>query len=143
MSMLSAPRWVLRHNNLIRALAQLDDAIALNARRPLSQLERQGLIQAFEFTYELAWTTLKDYLEWQGITGLVGSRDTIREAFARGLIADGQQWMDMLSDRNRKSHTYHEGTALAIVEHVIDHYQRLFHQLRDTLARKIPSASQP
>jgi hypothetical protein len=65
-----------RFDNFQRALQQLTLAIALKAQQPLSDLEQQGLIQAFEFTHELAWNVLKDYLEMKGIQGLVGSRST-------------------------------------------------------------------
>jgi nucleotidyltransferase substrate binding protein (TIGR01987 family) len=113
-------RWKQRFSNYRKALSQLERAIALKRERTLSDLEKQGLIQSFEFTYELAWNTLKDYLVWQGIAGIVGSRDTIREAFSRDLIADGDIWMKMLIDRNRTSHTYNEQTAAEILAN-IDH----------------------
>ena len=104
-------RWQQRFANYKKALAQLTAAVEQNRQHPLSNLEKQGLVQAFEYTYELGWNTLKDYLTYQGIENIVGSRDTIREAFSRGLIADGEGWMDMLVDRNRSSHTYNEEVA--------------------------------
>lgn len=126
-------RWRQRHHNYRKALAQLDEAMALMQARELSKLEKQGVIQAFEFTYELGWNTLKDYLVWQGIEGIVGSRDTIREAFSVGLIADGQKWMDMLIDRNRTSHTYNEATAEAILQNIRQRHHALFTALDETL----------
>ncbi|MET0855597.1 MAG: nucleotidyltransferase substrate binding protein [Telluria sp.] len=122
-------RWKQRFGNFKSALAQLQDAENLSRQRPLSRLENQGLIQAFEFTYELGWNTLRDYLLFQGITDLTGSRDTSREAFKRQLIADGDGWMMMLTDRNRSSHTYNQATADDIVEHIHGHYIDLFRQL--------------
>ncbi|MHB0775274.1 nucleotidyltransferase substrate binding protein [Halomonas sp. WWR20] len=89
-----------RLQNFEKALAQLKEAITLIQQRPLSNLEQQGTIQAFETTYELGWNTLKDYLVWQGIESIVGSRDTVREAFKLGLIENGEAWMSMLVDRN-------------------------------------------
>ena len=80
-------------------------------QRKLSELEQQGLIQAFEFTHELAWNTLKDFLESRGAANLYGSKDATREAFARGLIANGDEWMAMIQSRNRSTHTYNEKTA--------------------------------
>jgi hypothetical protein len=77
-------RWIQRFNHFNKALSQLKEAIALAQKRPLSKLEEQGLIQAFEFTCELDWTTLKDYLEAQGETEIHGSRDTLRLAYQRG-----------------------------------------------------------
>lgn len=58
--------------------------------RQLSGFEKKGVIQAFEYSYELAWNTLKDFLLWQGIEGIIGSRDTIREAFSKQLVEEGQ-----------------------------------------------------
>ena len=74
----------------------------------LNELEKQGLIQSFEYTYELAWNTLKDYLEYQGEVNLHGSRDVIRLAFQRGLITQGEIWMDMIKSRALSSQTYNE-----------------------------------
>lgn len=133
-------RWQQRYSNLIRALAQLSDANELSKQRPLTRLEKQGLIQAFEFTYELAWNTLKDYLTFQGIADLIGSRDTTREAFARHLIVDGDGWMMMLADRNRTSHTYNEATAEDIVEHIHTRYVDLFQALAATLQTRLAVA---
>ncbi len=81
-------RWKQRLSNYQRVLQQLADAIELGRQRPLSRLEQQGLIKAFEFTHELAWNVMKDYFEYQGNTNITGSRDAIREAFRRGLIID-------------------------------------------------------
>lgn len=111
-------RWQQRFQNYRKALVQLDEAIALIQQRELSQLEKQGVIQAFELCYELGWNTLRDFLTWQGINGLIGPRDTIREGFSKELIADGQGWMNMLLDRNRTSHTYNEETAAVILHHI-------------------------
>jgi nucleotidyltransferase substrate binding protein (TIGR01987 family) len=130
-------RWQQRFANFQRALAQLEDADELGRSRALSRLEKQGFIQAFEFTYELGWNTLKDYLTFQGITDLIGSRDTTREAFKRNLIADGEGWMRMLADRNRTSHTYHEGTADEIVGHIRDGYVLLLRTLAEMLKTRV------
>jgi len=111
-------RWIQRLQNFSKALAQLDEAVTLMRERTLSNLERQGVIQAFKYSYELGWNTLKDYLVWQGIESIVGSRDTIREAFSLGLVEDGEAWMAMLVDRNRTSHTYNEQTAQDILANI-------------------------
>jgi len=63
-------------------------------------LEQQGLIKSFKFTHELAWNVMKDYFEYQGSTGIAGSRDAIREAFRRGLVSDGEAWMATIGSRN-------------------------------------------
>lgn len=119
-------RWHQRLANYSRALAQLQKAVALSQSRELSELEQQGLIQAFEFTHELAWNVMKDYFVYQGNTSITGSRDAVREAFAVQLISDGQGWMDMIKSRNQSSHTYNPKTADAVVKDVVERYAVLF-----------------
>jgi len=119
-------RWRQRLANYQRALARLQAAIQLRHVRPLSDLEQQGLIQAFEFTHELAWNVMKDYFVFQGKTTITGSRDAVREAFAVQLVSDGQGWMDMIRSRNQSSHTYNPETADAIVKDVVERYAALF-----------------
>ena len=101
----------------------------------LSEHEEQGLVKAFEYTYELAWTTLKDFLEYRGQTDIYGSRDTIRKAFQLDLIDDGESWMDMLKSRNKTSHTYNKETAEEICQAVKDVYYSLFYKLEARLDR--------
>ncbi len=116
-------RWKQRFSNYKKALAQLKKFID---KGELSELEMQGLIKAFEFTYELAWNVMKDFMEYQGSTGLIGSRDTIREAFKVEIITDGEGWMDMLKKRNLTTHTYNEDTAQEVVDAVFQVYYALF-----------------
>lgn len=115
-------RWRQRFQNYRQALSRLSDAVALSRQRPLSDLEQQGLIQAFEFTHELGWNVLKDYLEEQGVAGVIGSKNASREAFKNGLIQDGQNWMDMIHARNLSSHTYHTEVAAEIVQSVLTRF---------------------
>lgn len=129
-------RWKQRFDNYQRALNQLISAVELKAQRTLSDLENQGLIQGFEFTHELAWNVLKDYLEMEGIQGLVGSRSTAREAFKRGLVSDGEVWMDMIEKRNLSSHTYNESVAKTLVDSISDRYYPAFIELRDRFAKE-------
>lgn len=120
-------RWKQRFSNFLRAFRQLADGVALSKERPLSQLEQQGLIQAFEFTQELAWQVMKDYAIFQhGANTITGSRDAIREAFRVGLIEDGEGWMDTITSRNRSSHTYDENTANDLAQRISNRYVRLF-----------------
>ena len=119
-------RWLQRFSNFKKALKQLSSAVELSEARELSDLEKQGMIQAFEYTYELSWNLIRDYFRWQGNTNIAGSRDAIREAFANGLIEDGESWMRMLKDRNRTSHTYNEETAQEILHNIIQRYHSLF-----------------
>ena len=88
-------RWIQRFSNYQKALLTLAEATNLADTRVLSNLEQQGLIQGFEFTHELAWNVLKDYLEEQGFVSIIGSKNATREAFNNALIADGQSWMNI------------------------------------------------
>ena len=119
-------RWLQRFSNFKKAFAQLEKAVKLSEERPLSELENQGLIQAFEFTHELAWNVMKDYFEYQGNPNLTGSRDATREAFRMNLIANGDDWMEMIKSRNKTSHTYNEEVAFEITEKIINDYTTLF-----------------
>jgi len=123
-------RWQQRFSNYTKALAQLEtfiDPPALNER------EQQGLIKAFETTFELAWNTLRDLLRSQGNTSLLGSRDTLREAFRLGLIDAGEAWMQMIQDRNLTSHSYNRSTADAIATQIIGSYLPCCQRLRERL----------
>ena len=119
-------RWRQRFDNYQRALQTLSRAVALSAERPLSELEQQGLIQVFEFTHELAWNLLKDFLEAQGIAGLIGSRDAIRTAFKNGLLEDGETWMEMIKARNLSSHTYQLELAQRIATDILTRFYPAF-----------------
>lgn len=121
-------RWLQRFANYEKALAQLQKFVD---KGELSELEEQGLVKSFEYTYELAWNTIKDFLEYQGETEIYGSRDTIRKAFTLGLIENGEGWMDMLSSRNKTSHTYNKETATEICQAILTGYHPLFLKLRD------------
>jgi nucleotidyltransferase substrate binding protein (TIGR01987 family) len=119
-------RWQQRCSNFQRAFASLAAAVALARARPLSDLEKQGLIQAFEFTHELAWNVMRDYFAYQGNTAITGSRDAVREAFSKGLVDDGEGWMEMISSRNLASHTYNQAVADEIAARIIGSYFELF-----------------
>ena len=119
-------RWQQRFANYKKAFSLLKKFIDKGS---LSELEAQGLIKAFEYTFKLAWNTLKDFLEFSGQTDIYGSRDAIRKAFELGLIHDGEKWMDMLQSRNLTSHTYNEETAQEICKAITQTYFTLFEQL--------------
>jgi nucleotidyltransferase substrate binding protein (TIGR01987 family) len=119
-------RWQQRMDNFERAFSLLGDAVHTQTDRPLNELEEQGLIQRFEFTHELAWNVLKDYFAYQGNIAITGSRDAIREAFNKGLIQDGEGWMDMIKSRNLSAHTYDEAIASAIANKIATIYYSLF-----------------
>lgn len=131
-------RWQQRFANYKKALRQLREAVELSEQRLLSKLEKQGVIQAFEFTHELAWNVLKDYLQDQGNQGIKGSKDATREAFKVALIADGEQWMAMIQSRNLSSHTYDEHTADQLVEAILGAYFPLFTALENEMEKYLP-----
>ena len=99
-------RWKQRFSNFEKALAKLSEVIEKNEE--LSDLEKEGVIQRFEFTHELSWNVMKDYLIYDGIQNVIGSRTATREAFNKNIISDGQVWMNMIDSRNKTSHTYVE-----------------------------------
>lgn len=115
-------RWKQRFSNYTKAFQSLTEAVDLSRERELSTLEQQGLIQSFEFTHELAWKVLKDYLEYQGVADVVGSRDASRFAFQNSLIQDGEVWMQMIAARNQTSHTYNLKIAQAVVEGILTQF---------------------
>ena len=123
-------RWVQRLQNYTKALKQLTKFIE---KGELNELEEQGLIQSFEYTYELAWNTLKDVFELQGEINILGSRDAFQLAFKRGLIENGDIWMDMIKNRGLTSHTYNEAVASAITKNIRTAYFGEFVRLQSRL----------
>ena len=140
--MCSDIRWIQCFDNYQRALQTLSRAVALSAERPLSELEQQGLIQGFEFTHELAWNMLKDFLEAQGIAGLIGSRDAIRTAFKNGLLQEGETWMEMIKARNLSSHTYQLELANRLAAEILQRFYPAFvaleQKMQELVLREAP-----
>jgi nucleotidyltransferase substrate binding protein (TIGR01987 family) len=126
-------RWQQRFYNYNRALLELGEAVELSQIRKLTKLESQGLIQVFEYTHELAWKTLKDFIEERGNSQIFGSKDATREAFALDLISQGEVWMSMVNSRNQTSHTYDESTAQQIVTLILNDYYPQFKLLQEKL----------
>jgi nucleotidyltransferase substrate binding protein (TIGR01987 family) len=139
-------RWEQRFSNYNKALNKLEKAIQYiendfadnpedrkNLGNILNDLIQQGLIQSFEYTHELAWNVIKDYAIYQGNMEISGSRDAAREAFAMGLISDGEVWMEMINSRNKTSHTYDEETANEIFTKILDEYFPAFIQFRNKM----------
>jgi nucleotidyltransferase substrate binding protein (TIGR01987 family) len=129
-------RWLQRLDSYKRALAALGRGIELADQRELSELEQQGLIQAFEFSHELSWLLLKDFLVDQGATGISGSRDAVREAVRRELIPPGSEtdWMEMIRSRNLTIHTYNPDLARQIAHLIRNAYFPAMVQLERKLA---------
>lgn len=127
-------RWIQRFNNYRKALARLNDAVALANERELSDLEQQGLIQGFEFTFDLAWKTLQDYLrEHKRPNDNGGPNVIITQALADGLIKGDDEWKAMKKSRDLTSHSYDGDTADDIAGNIVDDYQTLFVQLETRL----------
>jgi nucleotidyltransferase substrate binding protein (TIGR01987 family) len=123
-------RWKQRLSNFSKVFAQLKEFLA---QPKFNKLEEQGLIQCFEYNYELSWNVMKDFYESQGETDIQGSRDAFRLAFKRGLIEDGELWMDMIKSRALTSHTYLENTANEVIHKIINDYFPAFEKLEKRL----------
>ncbi|HXW53407.1 MAG TPA: nucleotidyltransferase substrate binding protein [Myxococcota bacterium] len=119
-------RFKQRLANLERAYAEFDSA---NSLKTYSKLERSGLIQTFEFTFELAWKTLQDLLISRGYQGLNGPRPVIEQCFQDGIIDDGENWLKMLISRNLTTHSYNEKTAEEIAQNIKTIYYPLISKL--------------
>jgi len=119
-------RWKQRFENFSKAFKQLDEAIKVYPN--LSDLEKEGLVQRFEYTFELAWKTLKDYLESKGVI-VSFPRDVIKEAFAAQVVEDGEVWLEMLSSRNQMAHIYEEVVFKQVVNNIKNKYYPAIVQL--------------
>jgi nucleotidyltransferase substrate binding protein (TIGR01987 family) len=116
-------RWKQRFQNFEQAIVKLEDAVN---KKSLSDLEVAGVIKFYEFTFELAWKTVKDYLEQQDVL-VKFPRDTIKEGFFYEIITDGEVWLDMLDKRNLMSHTYSKENAQLAYDLIVkDYYQELY-----------------
>ncbi|MFO7979062.1 MAG: nucleotidyltransferase substrate binding protein [Bacteroidales bacterium] len=123
-------RWQQRFSNFKKAFDQLGRFML---HRDLNEMEIQGLIKAFEYTYELSWKTLQDLLKEKGYFDIIGPKPVIAQSFQDGYIVDGKGWMRMHKSRNLTSHTYDEDTAREIVDSIRDEYFMLFQQLQKRL----------
>jgi len=126
-------RWKQRFENFGRAVVLLREPIEMGTDK-LSALEKEGMVQRFEFALELAWKTLKDYLEYQGsVINPITPRNVVKEAFASRILKDGQIWIDMLDPRNLLSHTYDIKTFEDAVLSIRDRYHPAFEELHEWL----------
>ena len=144
-------RWEQRFSNYVKALSKLEEAVdyinkdVLDEDDPidsddvedvLDEMIKEGLIQRFEYTHELAWNVMKDYAAYQGNSNIGGSRDASREAFQLNLVTDGQVWMDMISSRNKSTHTYNEEIAKEIYTKILNEYYPAFLEFRKNMEEK-------
>ena len=128
-------RWKQRFVNFQQALAQLTEAVELQVERPLSNIEQQGFVKAFEFTHELAWKVMKDYFFFQGNSRIMGSRDATREAFQNHLIEDGEDWMEMIKSRNTAVHTYDHVMVDDVITKTTEVYYPLMLEFEKTMMK--------
>jgi nucleotidyltransferase substrate binding protein (TIGR01987 family) len=130
----NTPRWRYRFDNFKNAYGLLSEAIILSKTQKLNALEQEGLIKRFEYTWELAWKTLKDYLESQGvILDTITPASTIRAAFASKIITNGDVWLQALDTRNKMSHTYNRQQFEHAILLIESNYIKLFDELHTVL----------
>ena len=140
-------RWEQRFSNFLKAMAKLQQSVEYirehfeieddnKESKILDELVKEGLIQRFEYTHELAWNVMKDYAMYQGNSTVGGSRDASREAFQLQLIVNGEIWMDMIKSRNKTSHTYNEETADEIYYKILKDYFPEFEKFREIMEEK-------
>lgn len=128
-------RWIQRFDNYKKAMKQLTDAVNLSKKRNLTELESQGLVQVFEYTHELAWKTLKDFLEEKGNDNIYGSKDATRKAFELEIIKNGEIWMNMIKSRNLSTHTYNKDTVDQITKNILEVYFDEFVSFEKTMSQ--------
>lgn len=128
------PRWVYRFDNYKRAFFLLREGMELQEERELTQLEKEGIVQRFEYTWELAWKVLKDYLDAEGVTlDKITPASVLRAAFEAKIIHQGERWMQALDARNKMSHTYNFEFFEEVVKEIHANYLHLFDNLYETL----------
>lgn len=127
-------RWRQRLATFQRALGRLEEVVNLQNQRQLSPLEKDGMVQRFEYTQELAWKVMKNYIEYQGGEKLAGSRDTIRQAFALEIITNTDPWFDMLESRNETSHVYDEDTENDVLDKITMTYLPIMQELNKRMS---------
>jgi nucleotidyltransferase substrate binding protein (TIGR01987 family) len=129
-------RWTERHEFYRKALGQL--ALGLAGFSALNELEKDGIIQRFEFTFELAWKTLQDYFAQEaGYTDVKGPRPVLKQAVQDGLLTDGHLWLQMLDSRNELTHVYDESESRQILAEILTTYLPLLTELETTLTARL------
>jgi nucleotidyltransferase substrate binding protein (TIGR01987 family) len=130
-------RWQQRFSNFRRAFALLREALE-RGPSSLSALEKEGVIQRFEYTFELAWKLLKDYQEAEGIViSPLTPRQVIKDAFAAKLLSDGQVWVDMLDHRNLLSHNYDQHVFAIAVDAIAHRYLPALSSMHEWFAARV------
>lgn len=125
-------RWQQRYANFKKTFAKLTEAVA-NKPEELSELEKEGLIQRFEYTFELAWKTLQDLLRHKGYLDIAGPNPVLKQAFEDSYITNNDGWTNMKKSRELTSHTYNSDLAEEIVDDIIHVYYPLLIELNNKL----------
>jgi len=128
-------RWLQRFNSFQLALGKLKEVVNHYKPEALSELEKEGLIQRFEYTYELSWKMLQDLLRYRGYTDIKGPTPTLQQAFKDDYITDHDGWRTMKRGREATSHTYNKADAAKIVEDIYEKYAKLLIELENTMLK--------
>ena len=129
------PKWHERLTTYKNAVDRLKEVINLSKQHTLNEFERDSLIKRFEFSYEMAWKLMMSYEKENGITGVLGSKDVIRQAFKLSLVNNGEAWLEMVDTRNKTSHLYDEEMAADVIDEIIYTYYPLLAELRDVMVQ--------
>ncbi len=127
-------RWKQRFDNFSKAYLRLKEVVEIYP--DLSDLEKEGMVQRFEYTFELAWKTIKDYLESKGIIEKF-PRDVIKSAFETNVISDGDTWIEMLDNRNMLAHTYDNDSFKFAIQKVAGNYYGAISELMTFLIQQV------
>jgi nucleotidyltransferase substrate binding protein (TIGR01987 family) len=129
-------RWLQRLDSYNKAFKKMKEVVENKDYKNLSDLEQEGLIQRFEYTFELAWKVMKDLLQEEGYVDIKSPNDTLRQAFNDGYIKDNDKWRRMANARNITSHTYDENDAKEVIYGIYNDYYPLFKDLYNTLKQE-------
>ena len=136
-------RWEQKLDSYYKALKRLSEIVSLSHQRELTDIEKDGLIQRFEFTHELAWKLMMSFCKHQSPEKeLFGSKDSTRWAFEHGLIVEGEVWMEMIASRNMTSHNYDGEVAEEVFHRIVkDYYKslvRFYNKMRTFSSESLP-----
>ncbi|GAA4465888.1 nucleotidyltransferase substrate binding protein [Nemorincola caseinilytica] len=129
-------RWEQRFSNFKKALAKLGEVALQENIDDLSDLEKEGMIQRFEYTFELAWKTLQDLLRYKGYLDIAGPNPVLERSLKDGYISGENAWRRMKKSRELTSHTYNSDTADEIAQNIVDEYYDLLTSLEQRLEKE-------
>ncbi len=130
-------RWEQRYSNFKKAINKLGDVANNRSVESLSELEKEGLIQRFEYTFELAWKTLQDLLAYKGYVDIKGPKPVLEQSLKDGYLQDESGWRKMKTSRELTSHTYNNDTAQGIASDIVTVYYPLLHALNIRLQKEV------